>query len=814
VGSLPAGTVTFLFTDVEGSTRLLDSLGQERYAQALADHRVALRAAFAAHGGVEVDTQGDAFFVAFPTAPGAVAAAAAATDALAGGPIRVRIGVHSGTPLVTDEGYVGVDVHRAARIAACGHGGQTLVSSATAGLLGEDRLRDLGEHRLKDLSAPERIFQLGIVEFPPLRSLYRTNLPVPATPFLGRERELAEVAALLAAGEPRLVTLTGPGGVGKTRLALQAAGAAADRFEHGVFWVPLAPLGDPSLVVAAAAQAVGAKGSLAEHVSDHPLLLVLDNFEHLTAAADELADVLAACPNLQLLVTSRELLRLPGEQSYPVPELRPEDGRALFLSRAQAAQPSFAASDAVTELCARLEQLPLALELAAARVRVLSPEQLLERLSGRLDLLKAGRGVDPRQQTLRTTIEWSHELLDPEEQQLFARLAVFVGGWTLEAVEQVCEADLDPLQSLVDKSLVRAMQNERFFMLETIREFAAELLDGSAELRRRHADYFLAQAEDAAPAIERGQIEQFERLEGDLPNFRAAFEWAVDEAPDVALRLAVAFRDFWYARGYLHEGRRWFAAALEPDGQDEALRARSLSAASILASLQQDWPETRRLAEESTRVSSSLGDALSVAQALLTLGRAHLAEGDAQRALAMFEEADALATEGGVTRVAGMARFNAGYLELERADYRRAEERFESAGALFASVDNSYGVARALAGLGAVALHEHRNEDAVASLRESIALSNSMGDRENMVWALELLGVARSEKNGDLAAQLLGAAESLREVLGSKVEGLELALHERALGALGPCEVAWAAGRELTPDEAAALALAQLANAS
>src|SRR6476660_6188664 len=285
--TLPSGTVTFLFTDVEGSTRLLHSLGAEDYAEALAEHRSVLRDAFAAEGGVEVDTQGDAFFVAFPTAPGAVAAATAAASGLEPGPIRVRMGIHSGTPLRTDEGYVGVDVHRAARIAACGHGGQILLSAASAGLVGAEGLRDLGEHRLKDLSAPERIYQLGGGDFPPLRSLHRTNLPVPATPFLGRERELEEVAALLHADEPRLVTLTGPGGVGKTRLALQAAAAASESFDGGVFWVPLAPLDDPRLVLPAAEQAIGAKSGLAEHVGDQAMLLVVDNLEHLIDARSE-----------------------------------------------------------------------------------------------------------------------------------------------------------------------------------------------------------------------------------------------------------------------------------------------------------------------------------------------------------------------------------------------------------------------------------------------------------------------------------------------------------------------------------------------
>ena len=430
--TLPAGTVTFLFTDVEGSTNLLHELGEEAYAAALAEHRRVLRSAFGARGGVEVDTQGDAFFISFPTAPAALEAAKAANGELARGPIRVRMGIHSGTPLLTDEGYVGVDVHRAARIAACGHGGQILLSSAAAGLVEADALRDLGEHRLKDLSAPERIYQLGSGEFAPLRSLYRTNLPVPATPFVGRADDLEQTAALLRADEPRLLTLTGPGGVGKTRLALQSAAAASDRFEDGVYWVPLAPLNDARLVLPTIARELGAAQGLVEHIADRALLLVLDNFEHLTDAADELPALLASCPNLHLLVTSRELLRLPGEQAYPLSELSAADGTALFLAQAHAADPSFVATEGVAELCARLEQLPLALELAAARVRVVSPVQLLERLGGRLDLLKAGRGVDARQQTLRATIEWSSSCSAPTKggSSQLSRCSLAVGRLT------------------------------------------------------------------------------------------------------------------------------------------------------------------------------------------------------------------------------------------------------------------------------------------------------------------------------------------------------------------------------------------------
>jgi class 3 adenylate cyclase len=384
---LPTGTVTFVFTDVEGSTRLLHQLGADAYADALAQHRRALREAFVRHEGVEVDTQGDSFFIAFSTAPAAIAAAAEAQEVLAPGPIRVRMGIHTGTPYVTDEGYVGPDVHRAARIAAAGHGGQILVSASAASLVEDDSLRDLGEHRLKDLAAPERIYQLGDEAFPPLRSLHQTNLPIPATPFMGRQRELGEVTTLLGSRGARLLTLTGPAGAGKTRLALQAAAEASDRYPDGVFWAPLAPLRDPKLVLEVAGQALGARDGLADRIGDRRLLLILDNFEHLMDAAGELAGLLAACPNLQLLVTSRELLRLPGEQAYPVPSLEPQDATALFTARARAADPQFEPGPIVDQLCSQLDNLPLALELAATRVAVLSPEQLLDRLSNRLELL-------------------------------------------------------------------------------------------------------------------------------------------------------------------------------------------------------------------------------------------------------------------------------------------------------------------------------------------------------------------------------------------------------------------------------------------
>src|SRR5687768_14825182 len=584
---LPSGTVTFLFTDVEGSTRLLHALGAEGYADALATHRRILRETCSRHNGVEVDTQGDAFFIAFPTAPGALAAAAEAREALSSGPIKVRMGLHTGTPHLTDEGYVGPDVHRAARIAAAGHGGQILVSSATAQLV-DAELSDLGDHRLKDLTAPERIFQLGAEEHPPLKTLHQTNLPVPATPFLGRDTELDEIGALLARDGVRLVTLTGPGGTGKTRLALQAAANVADAFPGGVWWVPLAALRDPALVLESASAALGATGDLAEHIGDKRLLLLLDNFEHLTAAAAHLAPLLAKCPNLTLLVTSREPLHLGGEHEYAVDPLQRTEAVELFLTRALAVRRDFAANGEVALICERLDHLPLAIELAAARVKMLSPKALLQRLEQRLPLLAGGtRDAPERQRTLRATIEWSHELLSPDEQRLFARLAVFRGGCTLEAAEAVVDADLDTLQSLVDKSLVRVRDSGRFWMLETIREFAVERLEASGEadeISRRHAEFFLEIAEELQPRVMKDDADALDQLTEDHDNLRAALDRLEAEGDAERLqRLGGSVWRFWYLRSHLTEGKRRLDAAMAAGGDATPALARVFHGSSVMA---------------------------------------------------------------------------------------------------------------------------------------------------------------------------------------------------------------------------------------
>jgi predicted ATPase/class 3 adenylate cyclase len=578
--SLPTGTVTFLFTDIEGSTRLLQRLG-ERYPDVVMAHRTLLRAVFQRWQGYEIDTAGDGFFVAFARALPAMAAAAAAQRALAvhlwpeAGPLRVRIGVHTGEPFLAASGYVGLDVHRAARICAAGHGGQILLSRTTHSLIAHElppdlTLKDLGEHRLKDLQRPEHLFQLvladGPDDFPPLRTLENrpNNLPAQVTSFIGRQREGSALRDGLLRPDVRLLTLTGPGGTGKTRLALHVAADLVDDFEHGVFFVSLAPISDPALVTSAIAQTQGlwetGGRSLLAHLKsalrDKRMLLVLDNFEQVVSAAPVVADLLAACPYLKILVTSRVVLRLNGEQEFAVPPLalpdfrQPPDMAALshyaalelFMHRALAVKPDFAATQenaaAIADICVQLDGLPLAIELAAARTKILPPQAMRLRLGRRLDLLKGGaRDLPARHQTLRQAIAWSYDLLDDAEKALFRRLAVFVGGGTLEMLEKVCnvtgdlEVDvLDGVAALVDESLVRqeeqANGEPRFRMLETIREYAWECLETSPEVevvRQAHASCYSALAE-AAEAQMTGpqQAIWLNRLESEHGNLRAA----------------------------------------------------------------------------------------------------------------------------------------------------------------------------------------------------------------------------------------------------------------------------------------------------
>ncbi len=591
---LPTGTVAFLFTDIEGSTRLLHALGPKMYATELEKHQVLLRDAFATAGGVEVDTQGDAFFVAFPTATGAAEAASSAHEALVGGRVRVRIGLHTGAPQLTNDGYVGADVHRGARIAALAHGNQTLASAATAALLEGAELRDLGLHRLKDVEGATHVVQLGAGDFPPLRTPGSIDLPTPATPFVGRERELLDALSAVLERDPRVLTIVGPGGTGKTRFGIELARLLADEADGGTVFLPLAPLRDSALVLPAVAERLGAASAdlttVGTRIGQKRTLLLVDNVEQLLPdAAAVLAELVAAAPTLRLLVTSREALRIQGEEEFDLAPMRAPDAVELFLARARAARPGIEQTPAVDELCARLDRLPLALELAAARTKLLSPEALLERLGERLDLLRGTRDADPRHATLEATIAWSYDLLDETEQRRFARLAVFRGGCTLEAAEEVCNADLDTIASLLDKSLLRrrtdADGTDRYWMLETIREFAAARVADSGDegdIQRRHMQWLLELARKARASVpaevadQGGGSSDLHLFTPELDNIRAVLGWSLEHDADLGLELGVALEQFWVIHEPL-EGAAWLERLLEAaPSAERPLRAAAL----------------------------------------------------------------------------------------------------------------------------------------------------------------------------------------------------------------------------------------------
>jgi predicted ATPase len=737
---LPVGTVTFLFTDIEGSTRLIEALGEDGYVDALGEHQRVLRTAFAAHGGVEVGTQGDAFLYVFTNPSQGLAAAAGGQEALAGGPVRVRMGLHTGRVRLTREGddYTGREVHRAARIAATSHGGQIVVSAATRALV-EGELMQLGEHRLKDFDDPVALYQLGSKRFPPLKTISNTNLPRPASSFVGRQRERDELVAMLSNGT-RLVTLSGPGGSGKTRLAIEAATELVPAFKAGVFWVGLSALRDPGLVMETVAQTLGAKHALAEHIGERELLLLLDNLEQVIEAAPELSGLLEGCPNLRLLCTSRELLRVQGEVDYQVPPLASAEAIALFCERSR-----LDSTSEVAELCQRLDDLPLAVELAAARTALFSPGQLLAKLSQRLDLLKGKRGADPRQQTLRATIEWSYELLVPEEQALFARLAVFSGGCTYEAAEEIAGADPDILQSLLDKSLLRKRNSSlgpRYWMLETIRDYAAEKLEASGEaerLARRHLAFYFALGEDVDERDKAGEYE-VGRIEEERENLRGALDTALALEPDQALDLAGRLGPYWNRRGQYREGRQRLAAALAaaPAARGSA-RVRALSEAGTLALFQADLDAAEQLGREALVLAREHDDRSGTAYALNLLGGVTGARGDDIAALKWYEESleeyEAAGDYAG--RLAQLQ--NLASNAISRRDYQLAvsllREKIASTGDR-----DTYALAIAVGLLGFALAGNGENEEARRSFEESLEMSRVQGF--SRVEAEVLLGLA------------------------------------------------------------------------
>jgi predicted ATPase len=845
---LPSGTVTLLLTDVVGSTRLLHSLGAESYAEALAEHRRVIRGTCTREGGVEVDTQGDAFFFAFGSASGAISAAAAFTEQLASGPIQVRVGLHTGTPLVTAEGYVGDDVHLAARVAATSHGGQVVLSHATAGLI-EHELLDLGEHRLKDIEQAVPLFQLGEGSFPPLKTISNTNLPYPVSSFLGREAELQEVLAKIRAGA-RLLTLSGPGGTGKTRLAIEAAASLVPSYKAGVFWVGLASLRDPALVTETIAQTLGARGGLAEYISERELLLLLDNLEQVVDCAPELSALLQSCPNLTVLVTSREILRIQGEVEYPVPPLAEPDAVTLFCDRSQ-----LDPSDEIAVLCARLDSLPLAVELAAARTKAMSPAEILERLASRLDLFKGGRDADPRQATLRTTIEWSYDLLKGQEQQLFARLSVFHGGCTLEAAEEVVGADVDGLQLLVDKNLVRR-SGGRFWMLETIRELARERFDASGEaeaIGQRHAEWFLAVAERAEPLLKGAeQPAWLQRLENDHDNLRQSLEWLLaHDEPALAGRLAAALWLFWWMHGHFSEARRWLRRAHEA-GSDEPseTRAKLLDGAGYLAFEQSDdeavglleaslscakevgatstaafaaahfggvlaWTGNGgsdvqtavAVLDEAVRLARQSGDDYVLAAALNNLGATHDLLGDTERVAAYLEESLELRRRLGDMSGIALSLYNLADGALRKGDAGRAAALYSEAAEIASANGDKRHLCFAYGGLASVAHRERHWEDAETHARASLRLAKEIGDKRAVAEAVFCLaGIAAATGHPTRAARLAAAAELHHSRFtpdGMFLDDEVRASIETAKAACDPgiWQQAWAAGSAMSLDE-------------
>jgi predicted ATPase/class 3 adenylate cyclase len=840
------GTYTFLFTDIEGSTRLWETY-PEAMRVALARHDAILRGAIEGNEGEVFKTIGDAFCAAFRTAPDGLAAAVAAQRGLRSEPwgevgsVRVRMAMQTGTAEERDGDYFGPPLNRVARLLAAAHGGQVLLALPTAELVRDVLpdgvgLRDLGEHRLKDLVRPERVFQVTApdlpAEFPRLRTLdYRpNNLPVQATPFVGRDKVVADARRELLRPDVRLLTLTGPGGTGKTRLALQVAADLIDHFEDGVFFVPLAPTNDPTMVAAAIAQSLGVQEAegrpviqiLKDYLRDKRMLLVLDNFEQVLGAASLVADLLQSCPNLKILVTSRAVLHLYGGHDFPVPPLELPDLQRLpsldrlsqyeavrlFVERAQAIRPDFTITNdnapAIAEICHRLDGLPLAIELAAARVRLLSPEAILARMERRLPLLTGGaRDLPARQQTLRGAIAWGYELLDADEQALFRRLGAFAGGFTLEAAEAVCNPDvdlevdlLDGVASLVDKSLLQQVDQAdgepRFSMLGTIREFALEQLEVSGEaetVRRRHAEHFLALAEEAAPRLRgKDQVAWLARLDTEHDNLRAALNWfARTGAVEERQCLAASLWWFWFLRSYLSEGRAWLEEALQADPAQQRSRARDWAAfvAGAVATLQSDFETARARLLESAAIFRELGDERGLAYPLIFLGQTSFFQADPATARTLYEEGLAVARRVGDTWASAIALFFSANSAFGSDEPERARDLAAESLALFRQAGDPWGKSMPLAVLGRLALLEGDHATARAQLGEALAARRLVGDKWGLAQVLNGVGdVARS------AGDLIGARAAYEESLELFIEtssraGIASAQHNLAHVAFG-----------------------------
>jgi predicted ATPase/class 3 adenylate cyclase len=793
MSNLPTGTVTFLFTDIESSTRLLASLG-ESYGDALAEHRRLLREAFSSSGGVEVDTQGDAFFYAFARAQDAVSAAVAGQRALSshdfgeGVELKVRMGIHTGEPARSQEGYVGPDVHLGSRICSVAWGGQIVVSAATSAVISglkDITLRPLGDHSLKDIDQRISLHQVmapGLrKDFPAPRSVggHPTNLPPRLPALIGRQKDIAAVTELVSSDGISVVTLVGPGGTGKTRLSLAVAAEMLSSFADGVFFVDLSALSDSSLVIASIAQVLSLREtpgrsleeSLTDHLATKEMLLVLDNFEQVMEAASPLSSLLQGAEALNVLVTSREALRISGERVVSVAPLGlPTSGSdldevtgspavALFVARAHAVKADFVlgqdnASD-VAAICRRLDGLPLALELAAARINLLSPSSLLARLDQGLKVLSAGRrDASDRQRTLRGAIAWSYELLSQDEQALFRRLAVFAGGWSLEAAESVCDRGdleldvLDGLASLADKSLVRtsATDADRFTMLETIREFALEKLEDSGEaqnIKRAHADYFRALAEEAEPhLIDESQEEWLDRLEAEHDNLRATLAWSLGKAPGIASNVASSLWRFWDIRGaYITEGRQWLSRVLDKPSLSSFERMRATQGAASLAATQDDFKSSITYAQEALSLARESRNHAAAARALIELGSVWLQQGDSESAASAIEEAVALA-QGGTNRHLLVRAINSlGNVRSEQGLNDEAIRLYKEGASIAEASSDKRGLMMTLIGLGEALALQRKNDDVRETMHLVLSLGEQLKDEFSQAAALINLGI-------------------------------------------------------------------------
>ena len=870
MSALPSGTVSLLFSDIEGSTVLLSRLGA-LYVQALDGQRQVLRKAWAEHGGTELGTEGDSFFVVFPTAEGAVAAAAQAQQELArfdwpgGEPVRVRMGIHTGTPIEHDGSYAGMDVHRAARIAGSAHGGQVVISEPTAKLAGRSLpervgLRDLGGHRLKDLPGPEHLYQLVVAdlpgEFPPLKSLGAvSSLPRPATPLVGRTGELAELTALLSSPHVRLLTLTGPGGSGKTRLAIAVAQGLVERFPDGTFFVPLAAVTSPEVMWTTIAEVLDAPPELRtatgvfEYVAHRSMLLVLDNLEQLRGADSVVWQLLEAARQVVIIATSRRPLNLSGERVHAVPPLELPADRApdsvaesgavqLFVQHAQMVRAGFALTAAnsadVAEVCRRLDGLPLAIELAAARTRLLSPAALLARLNQGLELTSSGVDRPSRQQTLAATIAWSYELLSPTQQALFRCLGVFAGGADFEAITAVCTdipAGADPLDlvaDLVDASLLTITEDEvgepRVGMLETIRAYALDRLGQAGELeiaRRAHAEHY-ANVVEGLRSRATGDADQVTsvrwRFQLEQDNLREAMGWSLADAEPrdglmdratLGLALCAPQTQLWIHVGYYTEARTWLerAVALAGDQPSRDL-ARCLHGLSIFLAYQAEYDQARQFAARTVAMCRQIGDQMGLLVALNTLAEREREIGDREAARSAYEEGVAVARSDGNGYALGLHLANLATLERDQGNFERALALHEEASAVAADMGDDYGALWVRHGKASTLRRMGRLTEARAQIHGDLDQLLRLADPELLIAQAEEHAALLSASEPQRAARLLGAVDARRErdqIRRVPARELEMtAVSARVQASLGQTEwqLEYQTGRTTTVDAA------------